>query len=32
MSEGMKSNFIYDFNYVLEEVRESDWDGIIVCY
>lgn len=32
MSEGMKSNFIYDFNYVLEEAREGDWDGIIACH
>lgn len=23
---------VYDFNYVLEEARESDWDGIIACH
>lgn len=28
----MKSNLICDFNYVLEEARESDWDGIIACH
>lgn len=32
MSERMKSNLIYAFNYVLEEARESDWDGIIACH
>lgn len=32
MSEGMKSNLIYDFNCILEEARESDWDGIIACH
>lgn len=21
-----------DFNYVLEEARESDWDGIVACH
>lgn len=32
MSERMKSNLICAFNYVLEEARESDWDGIIACH
>lgn len=32
MNERMKSNLIYDFNYISEEARESDWDGIIACH
>lgn len=28
----MNNNLIYAFHYVLEEARESDWDGIIACH
>lgn len=32
MNERIGSSLIYDFDYVLEEARESDWDGIIACH